>query len=449
MSKGNMLSGNIAKELMIFIIPIWIGTFFQQLYNTVDAMIVGKVLGKEALAAVGGNSMIVINLLLGFFIGVASGVGVIVSQYYGANDYKKTKESIYTGMVLSVISGVILMLVGIIGSPFLVRKMGGPKLIVDQAIEYLTVYFAGILFTMIYNIGSGILRALGDSKRPLYFLIICSGVNVILDIIFIKYLNIGIKGAAYATIIAQGVSSILVIVSLLRLDKRYRPKLSVFDYSSTILYKMIAIGIPSGLQSVMYGFSNVFVQSSINLLGTNTIAAWTVYAKIDAVFWMTVNSFGIGITTFVGQNFGAGKMERIKQGVTTTVKILTVVTLTISGVLLLFGEHLYLIFIEDAQVIDKGLKVMHYIVPFYITYILIEVLSGAMRGVGDVLMPTLITMFGVCMIRILWVKVLVVQIPTLQMICIGYPVTWIITSAAFIIYYAKGRWLEKKCILSV
>lgn len=175
MSKGNMLSGNIAKELMIFIIPIWIGTFFQQLYNTVDAMIVGKVLGKEALAAVGGNSMIVINLLLGFFIGVASGVGVIVSQYYGANDYKKTKESIYTGMVLSVISGVILMLVGIIGSPFLVRKMGGPKLIVDQAIEYLTVYFAGILFTMIYNIGSGILRALGDSKRPLYFLIICSG----------------------------------------------------------------------------------------------------------------------------------------------------------------------------------------------------------------------------------------------------------------------------------
>ncbi len=439
---NSLTEGKISKQLMGFFFPIWFGTFFQQLYNTADAVIVGNFVGKEALASVGGPTAAIINLLVGFFVGIASGCSVVISQYYGARDIENTKKSVNTAVTFSIVSGFILMAIGIPLAPNLLRWMGTPEEIMVYSTEYMTIYFSGIVFNLVYNIGSGVLRAMGDSKRPLYFLIVCTICNVILDIIFVVIFDMKVKGVAYATIISQFISAVLVILSLKLSYKEFDFSLKKLSVDKNILKEMFKIGIPAGLQSVMYSLSNVVIQSDINSFGTDTVAAWTAYGKIDAIYWMTVGSFGLSVTTISGQNYGAKKYDRVKESITVCMKIAGAVTVAMSIFLILAGQWIYRIFTSDQSVIDIGLFMLRITAPFYIFYIPVEVFSGGMRGAGTVKIPTFITLFGICVVRIIWSYTVVKPLHQLFLVCISYHITWIIASTAFFIYYKKGKWLN-------
>ena len=314
-SSNPITEGVIWQQLLLFFFPILFGTFFQQLYNTADAVIVGRFLGKQALAAVGGSTTSIINLLIGFFIGLSSGATVIISQYYGAQKADMVGYAVHTAITASIISGGVLTVVGFFGAPLALQAMGTPEDVLGFATLYIRIYFLGTIPNLIYNIGSGILRAVGDSKRPLYFLMASCFTNIVLDILFVILLQFGIAGAAFATIFSQCVSAFLVIFTLTRTQDLHRLVLSRLGLDIRMLKRIIHIGLPSGLQSSMYGMSNVIIQSSINALGTDTVSAWAAYGKIDAIFGMIVSAFGIAITTFVGQNYGAGKSERVRRGI--------------------------------------------------------------------------------------------------------------------------------------
>ena len=398
--EGNQITeGVIWKQLLKFFFPILFGTFFQQLYNTVDAVIVGRYVGKEALAAVGGTTGTLINLLVGFFVGLSSGATVIISQYYGAKNGEKVKEAVHTAIAFSIMGGIILMILGLIGAPFALKAMGTPEDVMNYAVVYIRIYFIGIIGNLVYNMGSGILRAIGDSKRPLYFLMTSCLVNIVLDIIFVVVLKMNVAGAALATILSQLVSAVLVIIVLVRSEDVYRLIISEIRLHFRMVKRIIQIGFPAGLQSAMYSISNVIIQSSVNALDIDTIAAWTAYSKIDALFWMIIGAFGISITTFVGQNYGAGKVERVHKGIKICLQMTFVTSIVISGILYIFGGYIYRLFTNDIAVLEKGIEILHFLVPFFVTYICIEILSGALRGVSDCWIPMLITCLGVCLDR--------------------------------------------------
>ena len=438
----DLTEGKISKQLMGFFFPIWFGTFFQQLYNTVDAVIVGNFVGKEALASVGGPTAAIINLLVGFFVGIASGCSVVISQYYGAREFESTKKSVNTAITFAIASGVILMVIGIPLSPFILKMMGTPDEIMTYSTDYMRIYFAGVIFNLIYNVGSGVLRAMGDSKRPLYFLIVCTVCNVILDVVFVVKLGMEVRGVAYATILSQFISAVLVLTSLKLGYKEFEFSLKKLSVDKEILGEMFKIGIPAGLQSVMYSFSNVVIQSDINSFGTDTVAAWTAYGKIDSIYWMTVSSFGLAITTIAGQNYGARKYDRVKESVSVCMKISGLATIVLSAILFVSGKWIYRIFTQDASVIEIGLFMLRITAPFYIAYLPVEIFSGAMRGVGTVKVPTLITLLGICVVRIIWSYTVVKPFHQLFLVCISYHITWIIATTAFFIYYKKGNWLK-------
>ena len=299
--------------------------------------------------------------------------------------------------------------------------------------------------SLIYNIGSGILRAVGDSRRPLFFLIAATMTNIVLDIVLVLGLNMGVAGAALATILSQVVSAVLVMFTLCRSPQVYRVQLKKIRFYGDMFNLIIRIGLPAGLQSVMYSISNLIIQATLNGFGTDTMAAYTAYGKIDGMYWMVINAFGVAITTFVGQNFGARLYERMKKSINICLAMSAGTTLLLSFILIAVARPLLELFSDDAQVIEIGLSIVHLIVPTYITYIFIEVLSGAMRGAGDSLIPTIMTLTGVCLLRLFWVMVIVPAHHELNVLLLSYPITWIVTSAMFVVYYLRGNWL-KRCI---
>lgn len=440
---NGITEGVIWKQLVKFFFPILLGAFFQQLYNTVDAVIVGNFVGKTALAAVGGSTGALINLLVGFFVGLSGGASVIISQYYGAKKVEETSKSVHTAIALSLVGGLVMMVFGIAFSQQALELMGTPEDVIKDATIYIRVYFAGIIPVFIYNVGSSILRAVGDSKRPLYFLIACCIANVILDLLFVVVFHMGVFGAALATLISQAVSSVLVIISLMKTDDIYRLEIKKIRFTGYILKDIVKIGIPAGLQSVMYSGSNVIIQSTLNTFGTDVIAAWTAYSKIDATFWMTINAFGISITTFVGQNFGAKKYERMKKSVKVCLAMAMCTAVLLSVVLMTFGGSVLRLFTNDSVVIEKGMQIMGIMVPFYFSYVCIEVLSGAVRGTGDSLIPMIMTCFGICILRVLWIWFVIPHHHNLSMVIASYPATWATTSVMFIIYYLQGGWFRR------
>ncbi len=434
-SNNQITEGVIWKQLLIFFFPILFGTFFQQLYNTVDAIIVGRFVGKQALAAVGGPTGTVINLLIGFFVGLSSGATVIISQYYGAKREEMVGYAVHTAITASVISGAVLMVIGFVGAPFALNAMGTPEDIVGFATLYMRIYFLGTIANLIYNIGSGILRAVGDSKRPLYFLIASCFTNIILDIVFVVYFHMGIAGAALATIISQCVSAFLVIWVLMRTSDMYQLHFSKLGLDMRMLKRIVRIGLPSGLQSAMYTTSNIIIQSSVNSLGTDTVAAWAAYGKIDVIFWMIISAFSISVTTFVGQNYGAGKMDRVRKGIRVCLGMSFVTTLFLSLFLYNFGQYIFQIFTTDPAVLTIGMDVLHYLVPTFFTYIIIEIYSGSLKGIGDSWFPMFLTMTGVCALRVLWLLLYVPHHRNIYAIIFTYPLTWVVTSILFLIYF--------------
>ena len=443
-AENGITEGIIWKQLLIFFFPILFGTFFQQLYNTVDAIVVGNFVGTEALAAVVGATGTIINLLIGFFVGLSSGVTVIISQFYGARDGQNVSRAVHTAIAMSLIIGVIFMIVGLAFSPAALEAMGTPENVLPLANTYISVYFGGILFTVFYNVGSAILRAVGDSRRPLYFLIVCCLVNVVLDLLFVAVFRMGVFGVAIATMLSQAISAVLIIITLMRTQDCYRLFLKEIRIDMGLLGNIIRIGLPAGLQSVMYNVSNIIVQTSINAFGTVTIAAWTAFGKIDGMFWMIMSAFGVSITTFVGQNFGARKYDRIHKSARICIVMAMGLSIFMSVMLYLFGGSVLRLFTQDTQVITIGLEIMGVIMPLYFTYISVEILSGTMRGVGDSLIPMLMTAVGTCVLRIVWILTAVPVWHDIKTVAFSYPLTWAVTSVLFIIYYLQGGWLRRQ-----
>ncbi len=427
--------GVIWKQILLFFFPILFGTFFQQLYNAADALIVGRFVGKEALSAVGGGTGTVINLLVGFFVGLASGATVIISQYYGAKRGEMVSYAVHTALAFSLIGGLVMMAGGLLAAPWILQVMDTPADVLEPATLYIRIYFLGMTGNLVYNVGSGILRAVGDSRRPLYFLIVSCLTNIVLDILLVVALQMGVAGAALATILSQLLSAVLVIWVLMRTGDMHRLELRKIGFDRRMFRRIIRIGFPAGLQSVMYSLSNIIIQTAINGQGTDTVAAWTVYGKIDVVFWMIVSAFGIAITTFVGQNYGAGKIDRVQKGIRSCLGMTMMSTVVVSSLLYLTCGEIYTLFTDDAEVLRIGVEMTRFLVPTYITYICIEILSGALRGVGDCWIPTLICLTGVCLIRVVWIVAAVPRFPGIRSIIFSYPLTWVITTILFGIYY--------------
>ena len=427
--------GVIWQQLLLFFFPILFGTFFQQLYNTADAIIVGRFLGKEALSAVGGGTGTVVNLLIGFFTGLSSGGTVIISQFYGAKQSRDVNRAVHTTIALSIAGGLVITVLGVFYAPWMLRLLGTPDEILTLAVSYTRIFFLGILPTIVYNMGAGILRAVGDSRRPFYFLIAGTIINIILDFVFIAVFKWGVEGAATATIASQFITMVLVCRALMKSYDCYRLVLKEIRFDAPILKRIIQLGIPTGLQSIMYTVSNLIIQANVNSFGTNTIAAWAAWGKIDSLFWMTINSFGIAVTTFAGQNFGAKKLDRVRKGTRQCFAIAAIATVLLVSVFMLFGRFFYKLFTTDETVIEEGLKILYFMAPLFITYIGIEVFSGTLRGSGKTLVPTLFTCGGVCILRIVWLSVAVPLNPVFYTVCAAYPISWVLTTILFFIYY--------------
>lgn len=432
---NKITEGVIWKQLLLFFFPIVFGTFFQQIYNTADTIVVGRFVGKEALAAVGGSVTQITNLIVGFFVGLSAGAAVIISQFYGANDEKNLKKTLHTAYAFSLVAGIAIGVLGILVSGRLLILMKTPEEIVDASRIYLQIYFAGLVFNLIYNMGSSILRAVGDSRRPLYVLMITCGMNIILDIVFVVVFHMGVAGAAFATIFSQAVSAVTVTWMLMRSRSIYRLRLRSIRCEGSSLRSMLRIGIPAGMESVMYNIANLVIQVFVNNLGTDTVAAWGTFGKIDAVYWMVTNAFAISITTFVGQNYGAGKIGRMRKSVRVSMLMSFGCAIVLSAVLVAGSHSLYSLFTTDANVVRIGTDMMHFLVPSYSLYVIIDILSGALRGAGRVLVPMLLTCGGVCGLRMVWMFLVLPHFPGMHTIMLSYPASWGITAILFIIYY--------------
>ena len=441
---NQITEGVIWKQLLYFFFPILLGTFFQQLYNTADAMVVGRFVGKEALACVGGSSSQIINLIVGFFIGLSSGATVIIAQYYGGRCEKELQDTLHTAMAFSIIGSVVISILGITLSPMILRMMNTPEYLMKDSLLYLRFYFGGILFVFIYNIGSGILRAVGDSKGPLYFLIFCCFCNIFLDLLLVMVFRMGVMGVALGTLISQALSSLLVLRSLMRTRDIYRLELRKIRLHSAPLSMLLKIGLPAGLQSTMYNLANMVIQAALNSFGTDTMAAWTAFGKVVSFYWMISSAFGVAITTFVGQNYGAGKIDRMKKSVRVCFCMDLATALTLSALMYLFlGKFLLSLFTTDAEVLSIGVRIMQIIVPAYAPFVFIEIFSGALRGAGNVLIPMLLTCGGICVTRILWIFFFVPSHRAVETIIFSYPGSWVLTAILFVLYftwYARKHW---------
>ena len=441
--KNGITEGVIWQQILIFFFPILFGTFFQQLYNTADAIIVGRFVGKEALSAVGGTTGTLINLLVGFFVGMSSGSSVVVSQYYGARNAEMVKKSVHTAFCLAIGGGVCLMIIGELVAPLAIRAMGTPEEIVNHSVTYIRIYFLGVIGNLLYNMGAAILRAVGDSKKPLFFLICACITNIVLDILLVVVLKMGVAGAALATILSQALAAGLVLLTLMRSTESYRFELKALKLDPQIFKKIIQIGLPAGLQSVMYSVSNIVIQANINGFGTDTIAAWAVFGKIDGIFWMTMDALSISITTFAGQNYGAGKIDRLKKGTYVGLGMTLTATAILAGAIFTFGTAISSLFTDDPMVLENSMMIIKFQAPFWFCYSCVNVFPSTLRGIGDALIPMLIICVGTCVLRVIWIFTAGVIRPDLYTTLFSYPLSWSVTSIAFVIYYYRFSKMRK------
>lgn len=443
-----MTEGVIWKQLIAFSIPLLIGNLFQQLYNTVDSVVVGKYIGSQALAAVGSSNSL-INLIIGMFMGISTGAGVIISQYYGAKDEQKLHWAVHTCIALSIIGGLFLSVIGIIVSPIILGWMGTPEEVMESSVIYFRIFFGGSLFNLVYNMGSGILRAVGDSRRPLYFLGVSSVINIVLDLTFVLVFNMGVAGVGYATVIAQMVSAILVVIALMRSEDVYRLELSKIRIDIRMMKRILRLGIPSGVQQSIISFSNVIVQANINVFGAAAMAGFGAYCKIDGFVMLPLQSFCMAATTFTAQNIGAKNISRVKKGISAGLIIGFIYTFTVSIVLYFKVDQVLGIFSSDEAVIRYGHLAMYSLLPFYGTMTVHNILMGSFRGAGKAMVSMLIGVGNMCILRMLYINFLVPFFPSYEAVLWCYPITWITTMTMDILYLWKAPWLPKTTETSV
>ena len=443
-NSGDITQGVIWKQLLAFFFPLWFGTFFQQLYNTVDTVVVGRFVGKTALAAVGSTG-VVVNLTVGVFTGLASGAVVIIAQHYGARRGPEVFRSVHTAMLLSLLLGAFFMAAGFLLTPWSLRAMGTTEEALPGAILYQRIYFLGMIPNVVYNMGTGVLRAVGDARRPLYVLIAASLCNIVLDLVLVVGFGLAVLGVALATVLSQLLSAVLVVLSLMRSQgQAYQLFPRQLRLYGAPLKDAMRVGVPAALQSVMYSASNIVIQAAINSFGTDAVAAWTAYGKMDVIFWMSINAMALAITTFAGQNYGAGQYDRLKKGVRVSVGMSAGFTVLLSTAMTVFARPILSIFSPDPDVLEIGVAMVRFLAPCYITYILVELLPGAIRGAGRSMVPMLISVFGVCVLRLVWLFTVVPAHHTIEAVELSYPITWAVTSAAVLIYYRWGHWLQPR-----
>ena len=443
-NSGDITQGVIWKQLLAFFFTLWFGTFFQQLYNTVDTVVVGRFVGKTALAAVGSTG-VVVNLTVGVFTGLASGAVVIIAQHYGARRGPEVFRSVHTAMLLSLLLGAFFMAAGFLLTPWSLRAMGTTEEALPGAILYQRIYFLGMIPNVVYNMGTGVLRAVGDARRPLYFLIAASLCNIVLDLVLVVGFGLAVLGVALATVLSQLLSAVLVVLSLMRSQgQAYQLFPRQLRLYGAPLKDAMRVGVPAALQSVMYSASNIVIQAAINSFGTDAVAAWTAYGKMDVIFWMSINAMALAITTFAGQNYGAGQYDRLKKGVRVSVGMSAGFTVLLSTAMTVFARPILSIFSPDPDVLEIGVAMVRFLAPCYITYILVELLPGAIRGAGRSMVPMLISVFGVCVLRLVWLFTVVPAHHTIEAVELSYPITWAVTSAAVLIYYRWGHWLQPR-----
>ena len=438
----DMTQGTIWKHLLAFALPLMIGNLFQQLYNTVDSIVVGQFVSKQALAAVGSTTSI-INMLVGFFSGVSVGAGVIISQRFGAKDPEGVHKAVHTTISLTLIIGFVGTVVGFVLAPIMLTLMKTPQDVFVEAKTYLQIYFGGISGLMLYNMGSGILRAVGDSRRPLYFLVFSSCVNIVLDLLFVLVFHMGVDGVAYATIIAQFASAALIYITLFRTHDVHRFQPSKLRIYPEMVKSIIRVGLPAGLQQALTSFSNVFVQGYINSFGTNCVAGWSCYHRIDQFILLPMQSISMASTTFVGQNIGHRDLERTEKGIRTAVTLSIVVTGILIGLVVIFCAPLIKIFNDDPGVVEYGVMFIRLISPFYLIICFNQIYAGALRGAGDAKAPMFIMLFSFVLFRQLYLAIGTQFINTEWFVGLGYPAGWAMCSTLQLLYYYKSHWRDR------
>ena len=442
-SQQDLTQGSIRGSLVGYFLPIAAGTLFQQLYNSVDAIIVGKFVGTEALAAVGGSAANIINLIIGLFVALSGGAAIIIAQLFGAREEELLPSATGTAVTFSVAAGLFLTVAGVLLAPNMLMWMKAPADTLADASLYLRIYFGGAVFVLLYNMEAGILRAVGDSRSPFIYLLVGCGANIVMDLLFVAVLGWGVAGVAIATVAAQVLSVIMATAKLFRSQGSYRLDLHQLRLRPALLRRMMRLGIPAGLQSAMYGVSNLILQVSINLLGTTVVASWSLSGKVDGFYWAVTGAAGTAVMNFAGQNYGARRLDRVHACRKVSLRLFIVITVAFSALLLSVGRLVLPIFTDDAAVIDTTWYIIKAFVPFYFLWTVIEVYSGVLRGVGDAVPPVVITGLGICLMRVVWVLTAYRAVPTLGCVCICYPLSWLITDVALIIHYHRGRW-EKK-----
>ena len=445
----DMTQGSTTRHLVRFALPLLAGNLFQQLYNMVDTWVVGNFVSNEAFSAVGTVTPI-INTLIGFFLGMSSGAGVVISQYYGAHRPEKVREAVHTAMLLTVIMGVVFTGVGIAMTPLMLELMKTPAEVAPDQTAYLTIYFAGIMGLLLYNMGSGILRAVGDSQRPFYFLLVSAGVNTALDLLFVLKFGMGVEGVAYATIIAQAVSAVLTIAVLIGYDGSVKLSLRDLRIHWDMLKKIVAVGIPAALQMAITAFSNVFVQGYINHFGADCMSGWTAYTKIDQLVILPVQSLSLASTTFVGQNLGVGNVERAKGGVRRALYLSFAVTAVLLVPVLTLAPDMTAFFNSKPEVVSYGALLLRLLSPFYFFFCINQVYSGALRGAGNSQVPMFIMLGSFVVFRQIYLYVMANYISNeIVPIAMGYPAGWFVCSAVTLLYYAHCKFDSHRLVEDV
>lgn len=436
-----MTEGGIFKNLLFFATPLILGNLLQQMYNAVDSIIVGNYVGSNALAAVGAGASL-IYLLIAFSLGASVGAGVIVSQYLGAKDKEGVHKAVHTAMTISIILGLILTAGGILFSRKLLVMMNTPAEILDDAACYLRIYSCGLIFNVVYNMAAGILNAAGNSRRSLMYLAAAAVVNIFMDLLLIAGLKIGVAGAAIATNFSQAISCILALWFLFRVPADYRISLKSLRIHKAMALRIIQIGLPTGIQNMVISFSNILIQASINQYGATAVAGFSAYLKIDGFNILPVLSFSMAITTFIGQNYGAGKYDRMKKGMWVTL-LMGIVYTVLTGILLLtFSGQIMRLFSEDVGVIAYGQTAMRYFCPFYWILAILHSLAGTVRGTGKSIPPMVVLLVSLCLFRIVWIQLVLPYYTSIEGIFILYPVSWLVGAVLMIFYTWKGKWIE-------
>lgn len=440
-SRTDLIRGNIVTSILLFSIPLLIGNLFQQLYNTVDSYVVGNYVNTGALAAVGASAS-VINMLVGFFMGLSAGAGVVISQYFGGKRTQDMSDAIHSALALTALLSALFTVVGIAFTRPLLKAIGIPDEVLPHSTLYLTIYFGGITFSLFYNIGAGILRAVGDSKNPLYYLVAACMVNIVLDFLFVRGFHMGVAGVAIATVIAQAVSSCMVMYKLMHTREDYRVEIRKIRFHKHMIRRIIAIGFPTALQQSITSFSNVIVQSYINRFGTAAIAGYSATIRVDGFLQLTLQSFSMTIITFVGQNIGAKEYRRVKKGVFAALAMSMSIIIAGCFAMCFAGGPLIGIFTKDAEVIANGSMMLRLFSFGYWLLPIIHILSGALRGAGKARIPMYFMLGSFVILRQIYLAIALPMTHSLMAVMAGWPATWAVCAVGTMIYYFKADWLK-------